>query len=62
MDAETLQWWMAQDGAIRYEAFTATPLAMTPADRYECEATMRVWYGETWYRRPDPADLYQGEA
>ena len=40
----------------------ATPLAMSPADRRECEATMRGWYGETWYARPDPADRYEGEA
>ena len=40
----------------------ATPLAMSPADRRECEATMRGWYGETWYARPDPADGYEGEA
>ena len=23
---------------------------------------MRGWYAETWYRRPDPADGYQGDA
>ena len=40
----------------------ATPLAMSPADQRECEATMHGWYGETWYRRPDPADRYEGEA
>ena len=40
----------------------ATPLAMGAADRRECERTMRAWYAETWYSRPDPADLYEGEA
>ena len=40
----------------------ATPLPMSAADRLECEATMRGWYGETWYSRPDPADLHEGEA
>lgn len=40
----------------------ATPLAMSPAERRECEATMRGWYGETWYSRPDPANRYEGEA
>lgn len=40
----------------------ATPLAMSPADRAQCERTMRGWYAETWYPRPDPADRYQGEA
>ena len=40
----------------------ATPLTMSPGERRECEATMRGWYGETWYSRPDPADRYEGEA
>ena len=40
----------------------ATPLAMSPTDRRECETTMRGWYGETGYRRPDPADSYSGDA
>ncbi len=40
----------------------ATPLAMSFADRRQCEATMRGWYGETWYPGPDPADRYEGEA
>ncbi len=40
----------------------ATPLAMSPADRRECEATMRGWYAETWYSRADPADRHEGEA
>ena len=40
----------------------ATPLAMTVADREACERTMRGWYAETWYSRPDPADRYRGEA
>ena len=40
----------------------ATPLAMSPADRRECEATMGGWYAETWYPRADPADRYKGEA
>ena len=40
----------------------ATPLAMSPADRRECEGTMRGWYAETWYGRADPADRYAGEA
>ena len=40
----------------------ATPLAMSPADRRECETTMRGWYAETRYRRPDPADSYSGDA
>lgn len=40
----------------------ATPLPMSAADRLECEATMRGWYGETWYSRPDPADRHEGEA
>ena len=40
----------------------ATPLAMGPADREQCESTMRGWYAETWYTRPDPADRYQGDA
>ena len=40
----------------------ATPLAMSPADRAACEDTMRGWYAETWYTRPDPADRYTGEA
>ena len=40
----------------------ATPLAMSAADRRECVATLRGWYGETWYSRPDPADRYEGEA
>ena len=40
----------------------ATPLPMSAADRLACEATMRGWYGETWYSRPDPADGHEGEA
>ena len=40
----------------------ATPLAMGAADGRECERTMRAWYAETWYPRPDPADAYEGEA
>ena len=40
----------------------ATPLAMSPADRRECETTMGGWYAETWYPRADPADRYKGEA
>ena len=40
----------------------ATPLAMSPADRAACERTMRGWYAETWYTRPDPADRYTGVA
>ena len=40
----------------------ATPLAMSPADRAQCERTMRGWYAETWYTRPDPADRYEGDA
>ena len=28
----------------------------------QCERTMRGWYAETWYPRPDPADRYQGHA
>ena len=40
----------------------ATPLAMSPTDRAACERTMRGWYSETWYTRPDPADRYTGEA
>ena len=40
----------------------ATPLAMSPADRRECAATMGGWYAETWYPRADPADRYTGEA
>ena len=40
----------------------ATPLAMSPADRAACEGTMRGWYAENWYKRPDPADRYTGEA
>ena len=40
----------------------ATPLAMSPADRAACEDTMRGWYAETWYTRPDPADRYTGGA
>jgi len=40
----------------------ATPLAMGAAGRKECERTMRAWYAETWYSRPDPADAYEGEA
>ena len=40
----------------------ATPLAMSPADRAQCERTMRGWYAETWYTRPDPADRHEGEA
>ena len=40
----------------------ATPLAMSPVDQHQCEATMRGWYAETWYSRPDPADGYQGDA
>ena len=39
----------------------ATPLAMSPADRAACERTMRGWYSETWYTRPDPADRHTGE-
>ena len=40
----------------------ATPLAMGAADRRECGRTMRGWYAETWYPRPDPADACEGEA
>ena len=40
----------------------ATPLAMSPADRKECERIMRGWYAETWYGRPDPADTHEGDA
>ena len=40
----------------------ATPLAMSPADRAQCERTMRGWYAETWYPRPDPADHHEGDA
>ena len=40
----------------------ATPLAMSAAERSECEDTMRGWYAETWYGRADPADRYAGEA
>lgn len=40
----------------------ATPLAMSTADREECEGIMRGWYGETWYGRPDPADRHAGDA
>ena len=40
----------------------AAPLAMGPADREQCEGTMRKWYAETWYTRPDPADQYHGDA
>ena len=40
----------------------ATPLAMSPPDRAQCERTMRGWYAETRYRRPDPADRYEGDA
>ena len=40
----------------------ATPRGMSPVDRAQCESTMRGWYAETWYRRPDPADAYQGDA
>ena len=40
----------------------ATPLEMSPADRAACEDTMRGWYAESWYTRPDPADRYTGEA
>ena len=40
----------------------ATPLSMSADDRLACEATMRAWYGETWYSRPDPADHHEGEA
>ena len=29
---------------------------MSPADRTACEDTMRGWYAENWYTRPDPAD------
>ena len=32
----------------------AAPLAMSPADRRECEAMMSGWYAETWYSRADP--------
>lgn len=39
----------------------ATPLAMSEADRAQCERTMRGWYAETRYTRPDPADRYEGE-
>ena len=38
----------------------ATPLAMTPADRTECERTMRGWYAETWYPPPGPGRPIQG--
>ena len=40
----------------------ATPLAMSAADRRTCEATMRGWYAETWYSRPDPGDRFEGKA
>lgn len=40
----------------------ATPLAMSPTDREECERVMHGWYAETWYSRPDPADRYEGDA
>ena len=40
----------------------ATPLAMSPADRVQCERTMRGWYAETRYPHPDPADRYEGDA
>ena len=40
----------------------ATPLAMNSTERRECEKTMRRWYAETWYPRPDPADRYDGDA
>ena len=41
----------------------ATPLAMSSADRRECEATMGGWYAETWYPRADPEDRdNKGEA
>ena len=40
----------------------ATPLAMSPTDRHECEATMGGWYAETWNPQADPADGYTGEA
>ena len=31
----------------------ATPFAMGAADRRECARTMRGWYAETWYPRPE---------
>ena len=34
----------------------STRLAMSLAERRECEAKMR-----TWYSRPDPADFYDGD-
>ena len=40
----------------------ATPLAMGPTDRAECERTMRGWYADAWYSRPDPADRHRGDA
>ena len=40
----------------------ATPAAMSRTDREWCERTMRGWYAETWYSRPDPADRYEGDA
>ena len=40
----------------------ATPATMSRADREWCERTMRGWYAENWYSRPDPADRYQGDA
>ena len=35
---------------------------MSPADRAQCERTMRGWYAETRYPHPDPADRYEGDA
>ena len=40
----------------------ATAPAMSPVERAWCEGTMRGWYAETWYGRPDPADRYEGDA
>ena len=40
----------------------ATPLAMSAADQRACEATIRGWYAQTWYSRPDSTDRYEGEA
>ena len=35
---------------------------MSEADRAQCERTLRGWYAETWYTRPDPAQWYEGES